>query len=151
NEFLSVDDGWSEETLTFKLHAAGLYELEVRGFAGAGGTFDITLTATPDVILELFDGDLVNGWLDESGRTSYVIALEAGETVALTAVPEAEFDLVIELQDVDGWRLLDVDDGPRGGAETLTFTAASDGLYTILIRGFAGAANGKFTMSVTVE
>ncbi|MBE2201658.1 MAG: PPC domain-containing protein, partial [Anaerolinea sp.] len=148
---LEVDDAFGEETLLFIAPAAGLYELEVRGFAGAGGSFDTMLLVTPDALLELYDGDLVNGWLDESGATDYAIELTAGQTLTVTAEPEEGFDLVIELQDIDERRLLDVDDGPRGGAETLVYTAAADGMYFIHIRGFAGAANGKFTLTMVVE
>ncbi len=148
---LEVNEAFDEETIFFIAPADGMYQLEVRGFAGAGGSFNISLFATPNVILELFDGDELNAWLDDSGKTNYVIELAAGDTLSVTAQPEDGFDLVIELQDGNEWRLQDVDDGPRGGAETLVYTATADGFYFIHIRGFAGAANGKFTMMVTTE
>ncbi len=151
NLLKEVDDSWGEESLVFIAPKAGTYALEVRGYAGASGTFDLSLVASPDVVLDLYDGDLVNGWLDDSGKRDYVIALEAGQALVVTAEPEAEFDLVIELRDENGQRLLDMDDSPRGGTETLIFAVMSNGLYTIHIRGFAGAAGGKFVMSITTD
>ncbi|MCA9979511.1 MAG: PPC domain-containing protein, partial [Anaerolineales bacterium] len=144
-----VDAAFGEETITFTAPETAVYTLEVTEFSGAEGAFDMRLTAPAGVLLELYDGDFLFGWLDESGLADHFVNLTAEQTLVVTAVPEGELDIVLELQDVDEQALLQVDDS--FGAETLTFTAPADGLYFIRIQDFAGGADGKFSLTVTVE
>lgn len=147
-KLLEVDDSFGQETLTFVPQRLGRYILVVKGYEGQRGTYDIAFFGSPDVLLEVVDGDVVYGWLNDSGRTEYVFDGIGGRTLTLTAFPEAGFDIVIEIFDGSDRLLLSIDDAVSGLAETLVYTLPADGDYFIVIRGFAGAPGGKFTLTV---
>jgi hypothetical protein len=148
---LSVDDFFGAETLTFTgLEAEPtVYVLAVTGYMGQGGDYLIELGSNEDVVLDLIDGDELYGLVDES-PLRYTIFLLEGETLTAVSAPEANFDVVLELYDEEEFMVESRDWEFSGGAETLTFTALEDGLYTLHVRGFAGSTGQQF-LTITVE
>jgi hypothetical protein len=147
---LQVDDFFGEEMVTFIAADTGYYVLVVRGYAGQGGDYTIDLLADEDVTLFLVDGDEVISLLGEAARLEYAIILDAGETLTAVALPEPFLDIVVEIYDVDDDLLLDTDIGFSGESETLSFSAPADGVYFLVVRGFAGDI-GQYTLFVEIE
>jgi hypothetical protein len=149
-KLLEVDNSFGVETLTFQPPALDLYALEVSGYNGQEGRYEISLTASPDVLLELFSESTLYGWLDDTEEAEYVLDLRQGDQIVISAEPEEGFDLVLDLLDADDRQLASVDDGNRGELETLIYTISADDVYFVRVRGFAGAAGGRFTMNVSI-
>lgn len=148
---LSVDDFFGTETLTFTgLEAEPtVYVLAVTGYMGQGGEYLIEMAFNEDVVLDLIDGDELYGLVGER-PLRYVIFMLEGETLTAVSSPESAFDVVLELYDEEEFMVESRDWEFSGGAETLTFTAIEDGLYTLHVRGFAGSTGQQF-LTITVE
>lgn len=148
----TVDLAFDIEYVSYTTEREGNYSIVVRGFEQQGGEYTITLAGPVDVLFELAAGDDVSGTLDAAARVEFLIALGPGETVVLTAYPDAGTDAVVEVSDLDGNLLTSADEYFPGGPETVTFTApqdiADDSLYVIGVSDYNSAAGGQFTLTV---
>jgi hypothetical protein len=148
----TVDLAFESETITFTTRREGNYSVVVRGFEQQRGPYTITLTGPAAVLFELAAGDDVSATLDEAALVEFLIALRPGETVVITATPDAGSDAVLEISGLDRNLLASADEYFPGGPETITFTApqdsADDTLYVIGVSDYNGVAGGEFRLTV---
>jgi hypothetical protein len=149
---LEVDEDFGEETISFSStdEEPAFYTLVVRGYADQGGDYLIDLEANEGIILYLVDGDEVFGLLGDDSWLEYAVVLDEGETITVVVSPEAGFDVMVDIYDVDDVLLENVDSGFSGEPETLSFTAPADGVYFLVVQGFIGDV-GQYLLSITLE
>ncbi|MDT8305910.1 MAG: hypothetical protein RRC07_08245 [Anaerolineae bacterium] len=148
----TIDLSFGVENVTFTAPQAGNYSLIVRGYEEQTGAYTMTLSGPVSVLFELAPGDEVSGVFGEDGFVEFALALEPGDTLLLSATPDAETDVVLDVGDLDGNLLASADDYFPGGAETLTFSAPEDGeertLFIVTVRDYNGGAGGQFTLAL---
>ncbi len=101
---------------------------------------------------ELTYGEAVGGFVIEDNAMSWTFDGTAGSELNLFVSPtDDELDAVIDILGADGQSLLpngEVDDS--FGDENIEFSLPADGIYTIIIRGFADGG-GAYTLILTEE
>jgi serine/threonine-protein kinase len=144
-----VDDSFGYEELNVEIPAAGNYYVNVRGFDGSNGDYEITLAGPPEILFELAIGDELLGQFDEFAQIDYYYSGTANEAITVFAAPDGDLDIVIAvLSAADGEEILsEADDGAGGDSEELTVDLPEDALYIIRARGFAGEV-GSFFLSL---
>jgi hypothetical protein len=143
----TVDASFGNEELTFELPERGGYYVALTGFAGAAGSYTITLSSDPLVIFEVASGDLIYGRVDEIGFIDYRISGKSAVTLNFTVEAEEGFDAVVEILDAEDNVLASVDDAFSGEAETVSFTFPDDARYWIRVRGFANQT-GSYVITI---
>ncbi len=135
---LEVDDSTGFEEIIFITPESDAtnYYFNVVGFEGDFGEYNFTMAASDLVLLELAYGDEIVGTFNTDGVMTYAFNGTAGNTLEITVATNDEVDLVIDILDVDDNILDSADVELSGGAETLTFTFETDGLYFINIGDF---------------
>lgn len=130
------DSSFGRETLSFTPTAGLEYLIRVRGFAGAGGEFTISLAES-----NLASGSTIvaSDTLpeDHEGHAFPFQALEGSFATAVVE-PEGEFDVVLE-----AWEDLETDEQLDSidlsfGAEEIEFIVPETGLYFFNVVGFEG-------------
>lgn len=86
-------------------------------------------------------------WLDGSD-VFYSVSLQAGQSVTATLTPGAEFDGAVYVMGdcAQPMCLGGMDRAPKGGVETLRFTAPAAGTYRLVVDGAAGG--GSYRLQV---
>ena len=85
----------------------------------------------------------------ESGTVDrFDLPIEAEQLVVVEAVPDSDFDVVLELYDAEGIRL-SVDEESEGGAERLELSGLVPQQYTLVLIGFQ-ASEGNYDLQVKV-
>lgn len=92
-------------------------------------------------------GDVVEGNAANE-NVEYAITLDAAEVVVIELTSSA-FDAYIELLDSAGAVVGSDDDSAGDLNARLEFTAPAADTYTIIVRSWAGTANGDYTLSVS--
>jgi hypothetical protein len=141
-----VDASFGVETVEFQVEDAGDYYFLVTGFEGAAGDYEVTLTGAPEITFEITYGDEVSGLVPDNGQIDFYFFGSAGDIFTVNVTSDENLDAVVEVINFDSGDVeADVDDAFSGGTEELTFTLATEGLYIIRVRGFAGGA-GTFSL-----
>lgn len=143
----TVDNSFGTEELAFEVPEDGNYYVLIRGYAGEAGTYQVTISAGPEVLFEVAAGDTVYGHIGEDGYLDYMVTGRAGESLTITVEPDEELDAVIQISDLEGEVLADVDDAFSGEDEVVTYTFPADGLYLFRVRSFMNVP-GSFIMTV---
>lgn len=139
----------------FELPEDGIYTIVARTFGGEGrGDYVLTLVEGDEFVgipmgsLEI--GETVEGELPRGGVQIYTFEGEAGEEVTIRMeADDATLDPYLELRDADGDLLAEDDDsGGDLDAEIDDFELPEDGVYTIVVRTFAGEGGGDYTLSL---
>jgi hypothetical protein len=144
---ISVDYSFGTEELEFEVPEGGNYYVLVRGFGGEAGTYQVTISAEPDVLFELAAGDTVYGYIGEDAFLDYIVNGRDGESISITVASGDELDAVIQIVNLEGDVLAEVDDGFSGEEESITYTFTADGLYLFRVRSFMGSP-GPFVMTI---
>lgn len=168
-------DNGNPEELDYTAGMAGDYYLIVDGFAGAGGTYSLTITisAAPisndtcmgaiDVTMGgSFSGDTTNaandynpgsggctGYQEASNDVTYRVTLAAGERLqaSLSATWDAALYVVSNCAMAATSCLVGQDDG---NPEEIDFTAMNAGTYYVIVDGW-GTARGTYTLDVNIS
>jgi len=140
------DSSFGRETLSFTPTAGLEYLIRVRGFAGAGGEFTISLA----------ESDLASGSTivardtlpeDHEGHAFPFQAL-AGAYATAVVEPEDEFDVVLEV-----WRDLETDEQLDSidlsyGTEEVEYIVPETGLYFFNVVGYEGQG-GEYEVTLS--
>lgn len=168
-------DNGNPEEIDYTAAMAGDYYLIADGFAGAGGTYTLTISisAVPisnDVCAGAVDvtaggsfaGDTTNatndynpgangctGYQEASSDVAYRVSLAAGERLqaSLSATWDAALYLVSDCANVTGTCLTGQD---NGNPEEIDFTAPTAGTYFMIVDGW-GTARGTFALDVSIS
>lgn len=140
------DSSYGQEQLTFT-PSAGDYVLRVRGFAGAGGDYAISLQAGgvggAGTTL-VTSGTLEAG--DEEGH-DFPFTTNQGEIVQAVVSPDGDFDLVVEIWNDDSDEMEESIDASFG-REQVNFTTTLTGNYYFKVLGFEGQG-GSYTITLS--
>ena len=155
-----VDDSFgAEEILALAIPASGNYAITVRGFADETGNYQLTIveaggeiTTSPPVTggegEAIAYGDFVSGAVDDANPVAaYSFSGAADEVVGMIITPAGEFDAVIDVVDAAGNSLLSRERDASFGQENVLVSLPADGVYTVNVYGFDGAA-GSFDMQL---
>jgi len=110
-----------------------------------------TLGAAPDLIIGELDAsdDIYPLRPGASYYDDVEIELTAGETIEVHL--SADFDTYLYVED-EGCGVIDKDDDEGSGDNSwLSFTAPSDGVYTLIVTSFGALEVGEYTLVVTRE
>jgi hypothetical protein len=168
-------DNGNPEEIDYTAAMAGDYFLIVDGFAGAGGTYSLTINITAAPIGNdqctgaidattggSFSGDTTNatdnynpgaagctGYAAAANDVAYRVTLAAGERLqaSLTAAWDASLYVVSDCAMPAATCLSGQDDG---NPEQIDFTAISAGTYYIIVDGW-GTARGTFSLDVNIS
>ena len=147
----------TEEVRGMRLPQDGSYVVTVTSYDGLGGTYSVSVSDAVTVIeiTETTDGVVVfgeshAGSLQEDEESWWTFEAATGDTIDIIAQPLGELDLVLEVETVLGESLTagEVDSGFDGSAEEASVVIPADGMYTIVLRGFAGDG-GNYSLTVT--
>jgi hypothetical protein len=154
------DEGFSgdpEVLVGQNLTVTGEYVILVRGFAGHGGPYRLSLDEGGESTLNFWEaGDIA---YQESKREvlraneahAWYFQGAAGDEVTITATPlDNRLDLELWLLDPEVNELVIKDDWLLGEAETIVYTLPVDGQYIILARDFFGQS-GAYELSLTAS
>lgn len=141
------DSSYGQEQLSFTPEPETDYILRVRGYAGAGGDYTITLQAggvgSTGTTLE------TSATLESDGSEghNYPFTVDQGEVVQAIVTPEGEFDVVVEVwnEDTD---VMEESVDASFGREQVTFTAAQAGNYFFKVLGFEGQG-GSYSVTLS--
>lgn len=141
------DSSYGQEQLSFTPETETDYILRVRGYAGASGDYAITLqaggvgsTGTTLVTSATLEPD------DSEGH-NFPFTVDQGEIVQAIVTPEGEFDVVVEVWNVDTGAMEESVDASFG-REQVTFTAAQTGNYYFKVLGFEGQG-GSYSVTLS--
>ncbi len=147
-ELLSMDEGFAgdAEVLTgFELSVTGEYNIVVRGFAGHGGIYGLSLDEGAESTENFYDaGNLTSG---ESRRESlredeahawFFDGVVGNEGVIEVTPLDSNLDMEIWLLDPDLQQLVVKDDFLAGEPESIEYVLAADGKYLVLVQEFFG-------------
>lgn len=143
---IEEDSSFGRETLSFTPTAGLEYLIRVRGFAGAGGDFTISLAES-----SLASGSTIvaSDALpdDHEGHAFPFQALEGAFATAV-AEPEGDFDVVLEVwEDLETDERLDSIDLSYG-TEQAEFIVPQTGLYFFNVVGYEGQG-GDYTITLS--
>ncbi len=145
-----VDSYTGFEEMVFVVPEDGNYYFLVSRFEETAGDYDATLLGSNLVIFELAIGDGVIGRFSDDGIISYIYRGTAGDKLVVTAENNDELDVVLEIEDLDGNVLLQVDDNASGGTETLTYEFTEDMIVYIDVMEFFNEP-GQFLLFMDAE
>jgi hypothetical protein len=143
------------EVLTgYELPLTGEYIIVVRGFAGHGGMYALSIDEGGESTANFFDvGDLVYGdrrqeALRKDEAHAWFFTGESGDEISIEVTPlEPTMDLDIWLLDPDLQQLIMRDESLSGEAEQFEYALPLDGQYLILVREFFGEP-GRYEISL---
>lgn len=148
----SVDASYGREQVTFTANQAGNYYFKVLGFEGQEGSYSITVSGPPGVILELIAGDEVSADLGQSTAIDYYVRLDPGATLLVNASPDVDTDIVVEILDLSETLLASEDEGFSGESEQLTYSVPPDSpeatVYILRVRDFSGEPGGTYSLTI---
>jgi cobalamin biosynthesis Co2+ chelatase CbiK len=138
----------------FALPTTGTYTIIARGFAGASGSYTLTLSrgsgaATTTILAggSIEYGQTLRSVLSPNARDSYTFVGTAGERVTIDMI-STEFDTYLELIGPNGVEVTRDDDGGQGfNARIENFSLPSTGTYTIIARAF-GSGGGSYELTL---
>ncbi len=152
-----LDEGFvgDAEVLTgYELPLTGEYIIVVRGFAGHGGMYALSIDEGGESTANFFDvGDLVYGdrrqeALRKDEAHAWFFTGESGDEISIEVTPlEPTMDLDIWLLDPDLQQLIMRDESLSGEAEQFEYALPLDGQYLILVREFFGEP-GRYEISL---
>lgn len=136
------------EELTVEIPETANYYFLVRGFEGSTGPYDFALVGSDFVIFELAYGDTVYGRLG-GDIIEYVISLDPGDELVLTAETEDDIDLALEILDFDDNILASANDNMQGEGEQLRYVydGTESEVFFIRVSDFFDGV-GDFTLFV---
>jgi hypothetical protein len=147
-----LDEGFAgdAEVLTgLELPVTGEYTIAVRGFAGHGGIYMLTLDEGGESTANFFDvGDLIygdrrQGTLRKDEAHAWFFTGEAGNEVSIAVAPlEATMDMDVWLLGPELQELVMSDEYLSGEPERFQYMLPEDGQYLILVREFFGEPGG---------
>jgi hypothetical protein len=157
---LLKDEGFSgdpELIVGQNLAVSGEYTILVRGFAGSGGPYRLSLDEGGESTLNFWEaGDIAyqevrREALRANEAHAWYFQGEAGDEVTILATPlDDRLDLELWLLDPDVNELVIKDDYLLGEPETIVYTLPASGQYIILARDFFGQS-GTYELSLTVS
>jgi len=160
SELILLDEGFAgdPELLTgFEISVTGEYVILVRGFAGHGGPYTLSLDEGGESTVNFFDaGDLQYG---ESGRETlredeahaWFFEGEAGDEVTIEVSPlEPNMDMDIWLLDPELGQLATKDEFLSGESEIIEQSLPLNGQYLLLVREFFGEP-GEYEVALEVS
>jgi len=154
----TLDEGFAgdAEVLPFELPLTGEYSVLVRGFAGHGGKYAISVEEGSESIVNFYDaGDLLYGdrkreQLQEDEAQAWFFSGRAGDEVTITASPlDSNLDLDIWLLGGELEQLTTADDFLSGEPERIEYVLEEDGQYIILVQEFFGEP-GAYEVSLDI-
>ncbi|VAW42024.1 hypothetical protein MNBD_CHLOROFLEXI01-1487, partial [hydrothermal vent metagenome] len=149
----------TEEVLGVIIPASGNYTILVRGFAGASGNYQLTLSEAGTAVAPLSPvaggdgtpiafGDLVSGSVDAASPVaSYAFAGAEDDIIGMIVTPLDEFDVVVDVVDASGNSQLPRERDTSFGIENVIVALPADGVYTVNVYGFEGTA-GSFELQM---
>ena len=159
-ELLTLDEGFAGDTeiiTGIELPVTGNYHIMVRGFAGHGGAYSLTLDEGAESTANFHDaGDLVSGeprreFLQQDEAHAWFFYGETGNRVAIEVAPlEPALDLDIWLLNPDLEDLVMQDEFSSGASERIEFVLATSGQHLVLVRDFFGEA-GEYEILLEIE
>ncbi len=146
--FATYDDTYGYEKFVYELPGEGDYFINVQGFEGATGEYDIILMGGSEIAFELAFGDVVYGTFDDEGLLGYTYRVIEDETLTVVVTPDENADVLIDIEPADSDEpYVSADDFLEGGAETAAHTFSAEERIFIFISGFEGAL-GSFRMDI---
>ncbi len=154
-----VDASFGEEQISGHVVTAdGSYMVIVRGFAGSGGNFELSLDSSSSGAIPAGDtiayGDIILGTISGSDEVvSYVFLGNEGEFIDVTVNSVVEnFDLVVDVLDGAGSSILE------DGAVDLSFDTEfvrtvrlpESGAFSIAVSGFDGST-GEYEVNLDLS
>ncbi|GAB4158402.1 MAG: hypothetical protein Fur0021_28210 [Candidatus Promineifilaceae bacterium] len=147
----TIDNTFAHERVLFAPPTdGGNYYIAVSGYEGETGAYQIYLLGGQDIFFELASGDTVYATLGDDSFSGFTYSGLTDETLTVSVSPEADLDVVIEVEPVEGEPYLAVDDGVEGELESASYTFSSDETILVVVRGFNDDA-GSYVMQVEVE
>ena len=148
DELIKEVDGYTgREELVFQATELDNYYFLVTTVDDTVGTYDALLTGSDSVIYELIAGDFIVGRVADGAEISYGYAGTAGETAVFTLESDDHMDMILNLEDLDGNVLVDMDDGLSGEGEVITYTFEDDMYIFVNISEFYGDT-GNFAFHI---
>jgi hypothetical protein len=131
--------GGIETIGSFALNAAGVYQIYVSAAGGQSAEYALMLLFSDSLnfifrgIIEY--GDTETGMMPQDSEHFWLFAGEDGDTLTITAVPNATTDVFLELYGPDATRISApfINSGGDGVTEQLEFDLQETGLYAIRI------------------
>ena len=136
------------ESIDMILDRDGQYIVLIQDFNGEPGSYGIALGASPVATPvsggSLSYGDSLMGSVPPGTSVAWTFNAEAGDIFDVTLRPgESARDLLLQLVGPDGLAVLDIDQNPAGGVETIDdFVVPTTGQWRIVIREFFGDVAG---------
>lgn len=151
NVVQTIDSTFAYERVLFAPPAdGGNYYIAVSGYEGETGSYQIYLLGGQDIFFELASGDTVYATLGDDSFSGFAYSGLTDETLTLSVSPDADLDVVIQLEPLEGEPYLAVDDAVDGELESASYTFTSDETIFVVVRGFNDDA-GSYTMQIEVE
>ncbi|MCI0394931.1 MAG: PPC domain-containing protein [Chloroflexi bacterium] len=158
-QLLSLDEGFAgdAEILTgFELSVTGEYTILIRGFAGHGGMYKLSLDEGGESTINFYDaGDLANGdtqreFLREDEIHAWFFEGQVNDEVVIEVTPLGRnMDLDLWLLDPNANQLVTKDEFLSGQAETIEYILPVDGQFMILVREFFGEP-GEYEITLRI-
>lgn len=140
-----IDDSFGDEELRgLTLPSSGAFTIFIRGFAGSGGDYEVTLAEAGAATGSSTEGaigygDLMTGSIVSGESASWSFVGQANDFVDITVAP-FDFDLVVDVLDSRGVSILN--EGPADDSYDTEFIRVlplpEDGTYTVVVTGFEG-------------
>ena len=141
--------------------ADGTYYLAVQGYAGAMGSYDLTMetvdlaadtiAASVDTAAVIAAGDVIDGTLEFNGDHDwYRVEVGAGQAIAIWTSAGADgsvSDTTITVYDQDGNVVMTNDDFGDDLFSRVEFAAPASGTYYVDIGGFNDSEAGSYTLN----
>ncbi|MBX7458228.1 M10 family metallopeptidase C-terminal domain-containing protein [Qipengyuania sp. 1NDH17] len=161
---VSGNDDSSGTLFSSLLHtpdADGTYYLAVQGYAGAMGSYDLTMetvdlatdtiSASVDTTAVIAAGDVIDGTLEFTGDHDwYRVEVGAGQAIAIWTSAGANgsvSDTTITVYDQDGNVVMTNDDFGDDLFSRVEFAAPTSGTYYVDIGGFNDSEAGSYTLN----
>lgn len=137
---------------------AGRYEVEVRGYQGVGGDFELTVERLATGVPEISDEEIFIGEIQPSGIFTQTFQLEAGDWVTVTVrALSTGFDPRVALLSPSGAVLAENDDhGTQSGrigfldSQIQNYPISESGTYSVEVAGYDVSA-GSFGVTVSIR
>jgi hypothetical protein len=159
-ELITLDEGFAGDTEIvsgFELAVTGEYHILVRGFAGHGGAYSLTLDEGTESTANFHDaGDLASGerrreFLQGDEAHAWFFNGMAGDMLSIKATPlKPDLDLDVWLLGPQLEELVMQDEFLSGSSETIEFELVSAGQHIVLVREFFGEA-GEYEILLEIE
>lgn len=141
--------------------ADGTYYIAVQGYAGAMGTYELTMetvdlaadtiAASVDTTATIAAGDVIDGTLEFTGDHDWFrVDVGAGQAIAIWTSAGANgslSDTTLTVYDQDGNVMMTNDDVGDGLFSRVEFAAPVSGTYYVDVGGFNDSEAGSYTLS----